>query len=213
MLRKLIAAVFITTSTAAAAQGQGVTIAAMGDSLTAGYGLAQDTGFVPQLQAWLDAQGADVQLINAGVSGDTTAGGASRLAWTLTPDVDGLIVALGGNDYLRGLDPLVSRANLDAILSGAAAANVPVLLAGLQVGGNYGPDYKAAFEANYADLAAQYGALFYPDFLAGLRAGGDAQGDITALMQADGIHPNSAGVALIVADIGPQVLALAAQIR
>lgn len=213
MLRKLIAAVFITTNTAAVAQGQGVTIAAMGDSLTAGYGLAQDAGFVPQLQAWLDARGADVQLINAGVSGDTTAGGASRLAWTLTPDVDGLIVALGGNDYLRGLDPSVSRANLDAILSGAAAADVPVLLAGLQVGGNYGPDYKAAFEANYADLAAQYGALFYPDFLAGLRAGGDAQGDITALMQADGIHPNSAGVALIVADIGPQVLALAAQIR
>lgn len=213
MLRKLIAAVFITTSTAAAAQGQGVTIAAMGDSLTAGYGLAQDAGFVPQLQAWLDAQGADVQLINAGVSGDTTAGGASRLAWTLTPDVDGLIVALGGNDYLRGLDPSVSRANLDAILSGAAAADVPVLLAGLQVGGNYGPDYKAAFEANYADLAAQYGALFYPDFLAGLRAGADAQGDITALMQADGIHPSSAGVALIVADIGPQVLALAARLR
>ena len=109
-MRNLTLAIGVFSS---AAYAEKVTIAALGDSLTAGYGLPVDQGFVPQLQGWLDAEGADVTVLNAGVSGDTTAGGLSRVDWTLTPDVDAMIVALGGNDLLRGLDPSVSRANLD----------------------------------------------------------------------------------------------------
>lgn len=134
----LLAAVLLTTTLA---QAETVTVAALGDSLTQGYGLPQADGFVPQLQTWLADQGADVNVINAGVSGDTTAGGLSRVGWTLTPEVDAMIVALGGNDYLRGLDPAISRANLDGILAAGQQAGVEMLLVGLTVGGNYGQDY------------------------------------------------------------------------
>ena len=106
---------------------------ALGDSLTAGYGLPTDQGFVPQLQAWLAAKGLDVKIINAGVSGDTTAGGLSRADWSLTPDVQAVIVNLGGNDMLRGIDPATSRANLDAILAKVKARGVP-MLAGIAAG-------------------------------------------------------------------------------
>jgi acyl-CoA thioesterase-1 len=198
---------------AGAAQAETVTIAALGDSLTAGYGLAQADGFVPQLQAWLDAQGADVAVINAGVSGDTTAGGLSRVDWTLTPDVDAMIVTLGGNDYLRGLDPSVSRANLDGILAAGTAAEVEVLLVGLQVGGNYGPGYKAEFEGMYAQLAAKYDVPLYPDFAAGLRAVAGMQEGMSEFLQPDGIHPNKDGVSVIVAAIGPTVLELIAAVQ
>ena len=188
-----------------------ITIAALGDSLTQGYGLVPSEGFVPQLQAWLDAEGADAQLINAGVSGDTTAGGAARVAWTLTPEVDAMIVILGGNDLLRGIDPAVSRANLDTILQTAGAASVDVLLVGMRAPGNYGPEYKASFERNYVDLAATYNTLFIPSFLAGL-AGEDATpADVQHLMQSDGIHPNAEGVNRLVAFVGPKVLELIAR--
>jgi acyl-CoA thioesterase-1 len=206
-LCKLSLAVLLTTSSVHA---QTVTIAALGDSLTAGYGLQQDDGFVPQLQAWLDAQGADARLINAGVSGDTTAGGRARVDWTLTPDVDAMIVALGGNDYLRGINPAKSYENLDAILAAGQAAGAKMLLVGLDVGANYGPDYEAAFEQNYVDLAEKHDVAFYPDFLAGIRATVDTPSDLTALLQTDGLHPNPTGVGLIVADIGPLVLGLIA---
>lgn len=192
------------------AQAQTVTIAALGDSLTAGYGLAQQEGFVPQLQVWLEDQGADVKIINAGVSGDTTAGGLSRVAWTLTPEVDAMIVTLGGNDYLRGLDPAVSRANLDGILSSGQEAGVEMLLVGLSVGANYGLDYKVEFEAMYADLAAKYDIPLYADFAAGLRAAAGMQEGMSEFLQADGIHPNAEGVSVIVAAIGPSVLGLVA---
>ncbi|MEO0381532.1 MAG: arylesterase, partial [Pseudomonadota bacterium] len=142
------------------AWSQEVTIAALGDSLTQGYGLAVQQGFVPQLEEWLQDQGRDVAVINAGVSGDTTAGGLSRVDWTLTPEVDALIVTLGGNDLLRGIDPGVSRANLEGILSAATGAGVEVLLVGMQAPGNYGPDYKAAFDGMYPDLSAAYGTLY-----------------------------------------------------
>jgi acyl-CoA thioesterase-1 len=210
MLRK----VFMTLAAlafAGAARAEPVTIAALGDSLTQGYGLVEEQGFVPQLQRWLDAQGAEARLINAGVSGDTTAGGAARVAWTLTPDVDAMIVALGGNDLLRGIDPAVARANLDAILATAQAQGVPVLLIGMRAPGNYGPDYKEAFDAIYPDLAAQYGTLYLDNFFAGF---GDAATDpaqATPLMQGDGIHPNAEGVARIVAEVGPHVLDLIAR--
>ena len=190
------------------AQAETVTVAALGDSLTAGYGLAQGEGFVPQLEAWLQEQGADVTIVNAGVSGDTTAGGLSRAAWTLTPDVDAMIVALGGNDYLRGLDPAVSRANLDGILAAGQEAGVAMLLVGLSVGANYGPDYKQEFEGMYVALADKYEIPLYPDFATGLRAAGGMQDGMTDLLQADGIHPNPEGVSAIVAAIGPTVLNL-----
>ncbi len=191
------------------ANAEPVTIAALGDSLTAGYGLPQGDGFVPQLQAWLDAQGADAVVINAGVSGDTTAGGLARVNWTLTPDVDGMIVALGGNDYLRGLDPAVSRANLDAILARAQAAGVDVLLIGLLSGGNYGPDFKVAFDGMYRDLAAKYDVPLLDTFYRGQLDLAGTQARVGDYMQADGIHPNKAGVAANVAVIGPLVLDLA----
>ena len=194
---------------AGVANAEPVTIAALGDSLTAGYGLPRGDGFVPQLQAWLDARGADVTIVNAGVSGDTTAGGLSRIDWTLTPDVDGMIVALGGNDFLRGIDPAVSRANLDGILAKAQAAGVDVLLIGLLSGANYGPDYKAAFDAMYVELAAKYDVPLLDTFYRGQLDAAGSQARVRDYMQADGIHPNKQGVAANVAVIGPLVLELA----
>lgn len=192
------------------AQAEEITIAALGDSLTQGYGLLPQDGFVPQLEAWLEARGHDVAIINAGVSGDTTAGGLARVEWTLTDRVDAMIVALGGNDLLRGLPPESSRANLEGILQ---AAEVPVLLAGLQAPGNYGPEYEAAFNAMYPELAEQYGAIHVDSFLGGIReASEDEASAISVYMQADGIHPNALGVAANVEYIGPQVETLIARV-
>lgn len=205
-MRKFLAAIALILSPLLA-QADELTIAALGDSLTQGYGLPPEDGFVPQLQRWLDGQGAEVTLLNAGVSGDTTAGGAARVGWTLTPEVGAMIVTLGGNDLLRGLDPGEARKNLDAILKAATEAGVPVLLIGMRAPGNYGPEYKASFEANYAELSTQYGTLFLPDFFAGLGGGGDPAA-LRQWFQGDGIHPNAAGVAKIVAAIGPSVLEL-----
>ena len=190
------------------AAAEPVTIAALGDSLTQGYGLPQEDGFVPQLQRWLQDQGADAALINAGVSGDTTAGGAARVDWTLTPDVDAMIVTLGGNDLLRGLDPAMSRANIETILQAAGTAEVPVLLIGIPAPGNYGADYKAEFDRIYPELSAQYDTLYLPSFFTGFGADAGNPEAVRGFMQADGIHPNPDGVAVIVAGIGPQVLAL-----
>lgn len=191
-----------------AAAAEPVTVVALGDSLTQGYGLPPEDGFVPRLQNWLRGMGADATLINAGVSGDTTAGGLSRIEWTLTPEVDALIVALGGNDLLRGLDPAVSRSNLEGILKVAEARGLPVLLVGLDAPSNYGPDFEAAFDRMYPDLAATFGALYHPDFLGALTEQGDRQAALSMYMQNDGIHPNASGVALIVEAIGPSVLEL-----
>jgi acyl-CoA thioesterase I len=186
-----------------------VTIVALGDSLTAGYGLAdQSQGLVPQLEGWLKEKGADVVLQNAGVSGDTTAGGLSRIGWALGPEADALIVTLGGNDLLRGIDPAEARRNLEGILKEAQARDLPVLLVGMQAGANFGPEYKAAFDGMYGDLAAAYGALLAEYFFTGLRAVGADPSDpasLTAYMQPDGIHPNPEGVKLIVEGLGPKV--------
>ena len=207
-----LAAVLVLAAGGAAAEP--VTIAALGDSLTQGYGLPAAEGLVPQLQAWLDAQGAEAVVINAGVSGDTTAGGLARVGWTLTPDVDAMIVALGGNDLLRGIAPEEARANLDGILAAAEAQGVAVMLVGMSAPGNYGPDYKAAFDAIYPDLAAARGALLVPDFFAGLTEGAaDLDAARAAYMQADGIHPNADGVARIVATLGPAVLDLIGRVQ
>lgn len=208
VLNLTAAAVFASAASVAAAEP--VTIAALGDSLTQGYGLPEADGFAPQLQAWLRENGAaDVVIINAGVSGDTTAGGLARIAWTLTEDVDGVIVALGGNDLLRGLDPAETRKNLEGIMAAIAERGLPVLLAGLPAPANYGVEYQAAFDAVFPEIAAEAGAIYVPNFLEGLGADRDLDA-ARALLQPDGIHPNAAGVAAVVAAIGPSVLALVA---
>lgn len=198
-------------ATASLAHAEPITIAALGDSLTQGYGLPVNEGFVPQLQQWLDAHGAQAQVVNAGVSGDTTAGGLSRVGWTLTPEVDAMIVALGGNDFLRGIDPAASRENLRGILQVASDQGIAVLLVGLKVAANYGPDYQAAFEGMYPALAAEYDAVFFPTFFEGLVANGGTAQARASYMQPDGLHPNAEGVALIVAAMGPAVLDLVAR--
>ena len=195
-----------------ATRAEPVTVAALGDSLTQGYGLPQGEGFVPQLQAWLDAQGVAAQVINAGVSGDTTAGGLARLDWTLTPEVDALIVTLGGNDLLRGIDPATSRANLDPILTRATEKGLPVLLIGMEAPGNYGPDYKAQFDAIYPELAAKHGTLRAESFFAPLQQDNADPAALTPFMQGDGIHPNAEGVARIVQGLGPVVRDLIARV-
>ncbi|SFR32058.1 arylesterase [Litoreibacter janthinus] len=204
MLRNLtIASVLATPGLA-----EPVTIAALGDSLTQGYGLAPEEGFVPQLQKWLTEHGAEVILINAGVSGDTTAGGLSRIDWTLTPEVDAVIVALGGNDVLRGLPPEQARENIDGILTKINARGLPALIAGIDAPSNFGQDYEAAFEALYTDLATKHDALVFPNFLEGLTQIEDRAMVMREHMQRDGIHPDASGVELVVDAIGPAVLEL-----
>lgn len=205
--RNVTAAIILLTSPAFAE----TTVLALGDSLTAGYGLPQDQGFVPQLQSWLAAHGAEVKMINAGVSGDTTAGGLSRTDWSLTPDVQAVIVNLGGNDMLRGIDPATSRANLDAILAKVQAKRVPVLLVSLRAPGNYGADFKASFDAMYPDLAAKYGAVLADNYFLPVI---DQQTRLLdpAYMQADGIHPNAKGVAKILETLGPKVQEMLARV-
>ena len=197
----------LVTIAATSAQAEPVTVAALGDSLTAGYGLDTADGLVPQLQAWLDAQGVDVIVVNAGLSGDTTAGGLARVDWTLTDDVDAMIVALGANDYLRGLPPAVARENLNGIMAAAEAKGVETLIVGLDVGANYGADYKAEFDAIYPDLSAQYDAPLAPSFFAALIAQGGQDG-LLGYLQGDGLHPTAEGVEIIVATLGPAVLDL-----
>ncbi|WP_370655655.1 arylesterase [Paracraurococcus lichenis] len=171
----------------------------LGDSLAAGYGLPQDQGFVPQLQRALLARGRAVRVINAGVSGDTTAGGLARLDWALADNPQAAIVELGGNDGLRALPPVQSRAALTGILDRLAARRIPVLLAGMLAPPNLGADYGREFAAVYQELARSRPELvFYPFFLEGVA--GDP-----ALNQPDGIHPNERGLAEVVRRILPSV--------
>jgi len=202
--------VFMVAAGLIGTRAQALDVLAFGDSLTQGYGLAERDGLVPQLSAWLDAHGAgDVRVINAGVSGDTTAGGKARIDWALTPDVDAVIVELGANDFLRGIDPAQSRANLDAVLASARRAEVEILLVGMRVPANYGAAYQAEFNAIYPELAEAYDTLYMPDFFEGL-----AQDvPLTSYLQADGLHPTAQGVARIVEVLGPQVLELVARAR
>lgn len=184
-----------------AADGKPLTILALGDSLVAGFGLGSPDGFTAKLEAALKGRGVNARVVNAGLSGDTSAGGLARLDWALEPKPDFAIVELGANDGLRGLDPAQTRANLDAILTRLKAKGVPVLFAGMYAPPNYGPDYGKAFNALYPELAKKHGVPFYPFFLEGVAA--DA-----SLNQPDGIHPNTKGVDVIVARILPHVLKL-----
>lgn len=195
------------------AKAEPITVAVLGDSLVEGYGLPKPDGFVPQLENWLTENGQDVTLINAGVSGDTTSGGVSRIDWTLTPDVDAIIVSLGANDMLRGLDPALSRQNLDKILTVVQGKNQPVMLIGIQAPNNFGADYKRDFESIYPDLAKQYDTLLYANFVGALFTDSDMGAMLEKYFQADGIHPNAVGVKRIVNDMGPTVVELIGQVQ
>ncbi len=210
LLCKALLLLSLVISLTAPAQADTLRLIALGDSLTHGYGLEQDKGFVPQLQAWLQAQGEDVIVVNMGVSGDTTEGGRARLDWALADGADALMLELGGNDLLRGIDPARSRDNLDTMLAALSERGIPVLLAGLEAPLNYGVDFKEAFDGMYPDLATKHGVLLYPSFIAGLEKARDGGEDV---IQPDGIHPNAAGVALIVEHIGPMVQQLLARAR
>jgi len=179
-----------------------VRLLALGDSLTAGYGLPPGEGFVPRLQAALAAAGRAVRVIDAGVSGDTTAGGLARLDWALADQPQAVLVELGGNDGLRGLPPQQSKANLAGILDRLAERDIPVLLVGMLAPPNLGAEYGREFAAVFHDLARERpGVTLYPFFLDGVA--GDQ-----ALNQPDGIHPNARGVAVVVGRILPAVEAL-----
>ena len=187
------------------AQADSTRILALGDSLTAGYGLMDQDGLVPQLNAWFAADGTDITVVNAGVSGDTSAGGLSRLDWALDDGITAMMVILGGNDLLRGIPPTATRANIEAILKEAKTRGLKVLLVGMKAPGNFGPDYKADFDRLYPDLAETYGARHIDSYF-GLRD--PTATDPAALaefMQPDGIHPNADGVKKIVAALAPQI--------
>ena len=173
----------------------------LGDSLAAGYGLANADGFQARLAAALAARDITVRIIDAAVSGDTTAGGRARLDWALGPRTEGpgaeaALVELGGNDGLRGINPVETERNLTAILDALAARKIPVLLTGMLAPPNLGPEYGGEFRAVFIRLAARPGILFDPFFLAGIAGE-------RSLNQADGIHPNAAGVTLIVSRLLP----------
>ena len=176
-------------------------VLAFGDSLTAGYGLDRRLGFAPQLQESLRRHGIAATVSDGGVSGDTSQAGRARLGWTLdglgrTPDL--AIVELGGNDMLRGLDPQLTRANLDAILTELERRNIPVVLAGMRAAPNLDPAYIASFERIYPELAAKHRATLYPFFLDGVAGR-------RGMVQGDGLHPTFAGVKTIVMGILPTI--------
>lgn len=179
-------------------------IVAFGDSLTAGFGLQNSDSFPAQLEKALKARGQDVKIVNAGVSGDTVAAGLARLDWALPDDASGVIIELGANDALQGLDPAATKATLEKIITDVKARGLPILLAGMEAPRNLGKDYVEQFRALYADLAARYDLILYPFFLDGVAL------DDKYLM-GDGLHPNAAGVARIVEGILPKVEELLAK--
>lgn len=197
MLRilSLVAMLLISSQPAFA---KSVTLLVLGDSLTAGLGLAPQDAFPAKLEAALKPRYPDLKIVNAGVSGDTAADGLARLDWALTDDVGGLIVGLGANDALRGLDVAQTETALDGILTKAQHRNLPVLILGMKAPPNMGPDYVARFDGLYPRLAEKHGALLYPFFLDGVAAN-------AGLNQADGIHPNASGVDAIVMKAVPRV--------
>jgi len=178
--------------------GSPTRILAFGDSLTAGFGVAPEDAFPVQLAARLKADGYRVEVENGGVSGDTTSGGLARLDWALRGHPQLVLLELGANDALRGIDPKLTRANLDAMLARLKAAQTAVLLIGMKAPGNWGVDYQASFDAIYPDLARKYGVPLYPFFLDGVALDQNYN-------QPDGLHPNPAGVAVIVGRILPVI--------
>jgi acyl-CoA thioesterase-1 len=183
-----------------------VRIVVLGDSLTAGLGLPADAAFPAKLEQALKAKGLAVEIVNAGVSGDTAAGGLARLDWSVPEGTDAVIVELGANDMLRGIDPKITRQALEEIVRRLGERRIAVLIAGMRAAPNLGADYGRDFEAIYAELAAKNGLLLYPFFLDGIAAE-------PKLNQRDGLHPTAAGVDAIVARILPKVETLVARVR
>jgi acyl-CoA thioesterase-1 len=204
----VLAACSVALVAATAAQPAGaetpVKIVALGDSLTAGLGLPAKDGFVPRLQAALAADGVAAEIANAGVSGDTAADGLARLDWSVPQGTDAVILELGANDMLRGLKPQITRDALDAILQRLAARHIAVLFCGMRAAPNLGAAYGAEFARIFPELAAKYGVPLYPFFLDGVAAD-------RKLLQPDGMHPNAAGVGVIVKRVLPQVKDLIAR--
>ncbi len=190
------------TAAAAPAAARDVHVLAFGDSLTAGYGLPRGQGFAPQLEDALRRNGVRARVTDAGVSGNTVGQGRARLKWTLDglkqkPDL--AIVALGGNDMLRGLSPAQTRADMDAILAEFKRRDIPVLVAGMLAPPNLGPRYGAEFNSIFPDVARKYGADLYPFFLANVAG-------VRSLNLPDGVHPNFQGIKLMVSGILPNVM-------
>jgi acyl-CoA thioesterase-1 len=181
-------------------------IVAFGDSLTAGFGLPAVAAFPNRLKEFLKQRGYNVEVVNAGVSGDTTTGGLGRVDWSVPEGTEAVIVELGANDFLRGVDPAVTYRSLDGILAKLKARRIQILLCGFTAGKNMGPEYERAFNAIFPSLAQKYGAVFYPSFLEGV--GGDRR-----LNQLDGIHPNTEGVDIIVRKILPKAEQLIARVK
>jgi len=209
LFKTILPALLLTLclSNAAGAVERTIRILAFGDSLTQGYGVPPGQDFPNQLERALKARGLNVAITNAGVSGDTSAGGLARLDWSLADPKtapDAAIVELGANDGLRGLPPGEMEKNLDAILAKLKARNIPVLLAGMKSPRNLGAPYAAEYDAVFPRLAKKYGVLFYPFFLEGVALD-------RALIQPDGLHPNPKGVEAIVNAIAPSVVKLVQQ--
>ena len=185
---------------------QAKTLVAFGDSLVAGYGLKAGDRFTDVLEKALRAKGYDVKVVNAGVSGETAEDGLARFDWSVPPGTDALLVELGANDMLRGMPPAGAKKALSEILAKATTQHIPTLLAGMKAAPNLGPEYRAAFDRIYPDLAQQYGVALYPFYLDGVAA--DAK-----LNQQDGLHPNPQGVKIVVERILPSVEALLDQAK
>jgi acyl-CoA thioesterase-1 len=194
----LIGGGLLMAKPAFAQTGKPIKMVVLGDSLSAGFGLSASAAFPVRLQKALKAKGIDVDMINAGVSGDTTSGGRDRLDWSVPEGTEAVILELGANDALRGIDPKVARASLTEILTRLQARKIAVLLCGMFAPPNYGADYSASFNAIYPDLAKTFSVPLYPFFLEGVAS--DAR-----LNQADGLHPTAEGVDLIVKNILPTV--------
>ena len=190
----LLAGTAVTSATAA----EPLKVVAFGDSLTAGFGLPAEDGFVPRLRAAVADKGIAAEIENAGVSGDTATDGLARLDWSVPPGTDAVILELGANDMLRGINPQVARDALEKILRRLTDRHIAVLLCGMRAAPNLGPDYDQSFDRIYPELAAKYGVLLYPFFLDGVAA------DLS-LTQHDGLHPSAAGVGVIVTRILPKV--------
>jgi len=201
-----LALIVATPFLAAEARARTLHVVALGDSLTAGLGLPPGQGFPETLEKALKAKGYDVEISNAGVSGDTAADGLARYDWAAPAGTDALIVELGANDMLRGLDPAAAKASLAAILTRARDAHIATLLTGMRAAPNMGADYQGRFDAIYPDLAKSFGVVLYPFFLEGIAAD-------PKLNQKDGLHPTHEGVETIVANILPAVEALLADVK
>lgn len=206
LIGMILALFYVTAGASSSQQSDSPTILIMGDSLVQGFGLAQNDGLVNQLEIALLDKGINVDLINGGVSGDTTAGGLARLEWSLNDDIDGVVVSLGANDMLRGVPTKHTKDNLSQIIQKLKDRDLPVLLVGIRSIENYGKEYKLKFESIYAELTKEFGLILYPDLLSPILNQDNLQ--LEKYYQADKLHPNADGVLLIVDGLIPFLIEL-----